>query len=198
MLKKLNALLSGVPMTMIGGVFLLMSLVLPKAGVRLPMDPAWISIMISGIPLLYLAAWRVIHNPGISKISSALLIVTAMLAAIAIGYLFAAGEVAFIMAIGAILEDKTTDRAKKGLKKLVISQLTAMNTRTVLLTGDNQKAADYFAGRAGITEVHAQLLPEEKVQSIEKLHKDKSMVCMIGVGAQCRFLHCGADCSIAA
>lgn len=119
MLKKLNALLSGVPMTMIGGVFLLMSFVLPKAGVRLPLDPAWISIMISGIPLLYLAVWRVIHNPGISKISSALLIVTAMLAAIAIGDLFAAGEVAFIMAIGAILEDKTTDRAKKGLKKLV-------------------------------------------------------------------------------
>lgn len=119
MLKKLNALLSGVPMTMIGGVFLLMSFVLPKAGVRLPLDPAWISIMISSIPLLYLAVWRVIHNPGISKISSALLIVTAMLAAIAIGDLFAAGEVAFIMAIGAILEDKTTDRAKKGLKKLV-------------------------------------------------------------------------------
>lgn len=119
MLKKLNALLSGVPMTMIGGVFLLMSFILPKAGVRLPLDPAWISIMISGIPLLYLAVWRVIHNPGISKISSALLIVTAMLAAIAIGDLFAAGEVAFIMAIGAILEDKTTDRAKKGLKKLV-------------------------------------------------------------------------------
>lgn len=119
MLKKLNALLSGVPMTMIGGVFLLMSFVLPKAGVRLPLDPAWISIMISGIPLLYLSFWRVIHNPGISKISSALLIVSAMLAAIAIGDLFAAGEVAFIMAIGAILEDKTTDRAKKGLKKLV-------------------------------------------------------------------------------
>ena len=35
-----------------------------------------------------------------------------------VGDLFAAGEVAFIMAIGAILEEKTTERAKKGLKKL--------------------------------------------------------------------------------
>jgi len=119
MLKKLNTLLSGVPMTVIGGVFLFLSFVLPKVGINLPIDPAWVSIIISGIPLLYLAIWRVIHNPGISKISSALLIVIAMFAAIAIKDLFAAGEVAFIMAIGAILEDMTTNRAKKGLKKLI-------------------------------------------------------------------------------
>lgn len=119
MLKKLNTLLSGVPMTVVSGVFLLMSFILPKIGVNLPIDPAWVSIVISGIPLLYLAIWRVIHNPGISKISSALLIVIAMFAAIAIGDLFAAGEVVFIMAIGAILEDMTTNRAKKGLKKLI-------------------------------------------------------------------------------
>ena len=59
------------------------------------------------------------HNPGISKISSALLISIAMCAALAIGDLFAAGEVAFIMAIGAILEEKTTERARKGLKQLI-------------------------------------------------------------------------------
>lgn len=119
MLKNLNALLSGVPMTVVSGIFLLMSFLLPKIGINLPIDPAWVSIIISGIPLLYLAIWRVIHNPGISKISSALLIVIAMFAAIAIGDLFAAGEVVFIMAIGAILEDMTTTRAKKGLKKLI-------------------------------------------------------------------------------
>lgn len=106
-------------MTLAGGVFLIFSFVLPRAGVGLPFDPAWATVMISGIPLLYLAIWRVIHNPGISKISSALLIVIAMFAAIAIGDLFAAGEVVFIMAIGAILEDMTTERAKKGLKKLI-------------------------------------------------------------------------------
>lgn len=42
-----------------------------------------------------------------------------MIAAILIENLFAAGEVVFIMAIGAILEDKTTKRAKKGLKNLL-------------------------------------------------------------------------------
>lgn len=90
-----------------------MSLIFPKIGINLIIDTAWVTIFISGIPLLYLAIWRVIHNKGISKISSALLIVIAMFAAIGIGDLFAAGEVAFIMAIGAILEEKTTDRAKK-------------------------------------------------------------------------------------
>ncbi len=85
----------------------------------LPLDPAWGTVIISGIPLLYLAIWRIIYNPGISKISSALLICIAMFAAIAIGDLFAAGEVVFIMAIGALLEEATTNRAKKGLKKLI-------------------------------------------------------------------------------
>ena len=119
MLKKLNDFLAGWPMTMIGGVFLIFSFVLPGAGVNLPVDPAWATIIISGIPLLYLAIWRMIHNPGISKISSALLICIAMFAAIAIGDLFAAGEVVFIMAVGALLEEATTNRAKKGLKKLI-------------------------------------------------------------------------------
>ena len=128
MVKKVNDILAGVPATIVAGIFLLMDLVphlteefggtattLPF----LPFDPAWVTVIISGIPLLYLAVWRVIYNTGVSKISSALLITIAMFAAIAIGDLFAAGEVAWIMAIGAILEDKTTERAKKGLKKLI-------------------------------------------------------------------------------
>ena len=118
-MKKINDFLAGMPMTLVGGVFLILSFVLPRIGVSLPGDPAWITVIISGIPLLYLAVWRIIHNPGISKISSALLITIAMFVAIAIGDLFAAGEVAFIMAIGALLEDMTTNRAKKGLKNLL-------------------------------------------------------------------------------
>lgn len=119
MLKKINDFLAGWPMTLVGGVFLMASLAAPWLGIQLPMDPAWITVIVSGLPLLYLALWRVVHNTGISKISSALLISIAMFAAVAIGDLFAAGEVAFIMAIGALLEDATTNRAKKGLKKLI-------------------------------------------------------------------------------
>ncbi|MDE6567183.1 MAG: cation-transporting P-type ATPase, partial [Lachnospiraceae bacterium] len=119
MIKSINDFLAGLPMTIAGGIFLIISFSFPEEGIIMPFDPAWVTVIICGIPLLYLAIWRVIYNEGIRKISSALLISIAMLAAIAIGDLFAAGEVAFIMEIGAILEDMTTNRAKKGLKKLI-------------------------------------------------------------------------------
>ena len=106
-------------MTAVSGVCLASSLCAPWMNLDLPVDPAWVSVVISGLPLLYLAVWRIIYNPGIRKISSALLITIAMFAALAIGDLFAAGEVAFIMAVGAILEDMTTKRARKGLRQLI-------------------------------------------------------------------------------
>lgn len=99
MLKKMNDFLTGIPATLVGGVFLVLSFVFPRVGVNILVDPAWITVIISGIPLLYLAIWRIIYNPGISKISSALLISIAMFAAIAICDLFAAGEVAFVMVL---------------------------------------------------------------------------------------------------
>ena len=119
MLKKINDLLAGGPMTAVSGVCLALSLCALWMNLDLPVDPAWVSVVISGLPLLYLAVWRIIYNPGIRKISSALLITIAMFAALAIGDLFAAGEVAFIMAVGAILEDMTTKRARKGLRQLI-------------------------------------------------------------------------------
>lgn len=106
---------------LISGLAVLASLLLPICGVEIKTwyDPAWLAVVISGIPLAHNAIKKLIRNKGISKISSALLITSAMIAAIAIGDVFAAGEVAFIMAIGELLEDLTTDRAKRGLKKLI-------------------------------------------------------------------------------
>ncbi len=106
---------------LISGLSVLASLLLPIFGVEIKMwyDPAWLAVIISGIPLAHNAIKKLIRNKGISKISSALLITSAMIAAIAIGDVFAAGEVAFIMAIGELLEDLTTDRAKRGLTKLI-------------------------------------------------------------------------------
>lgn len=118
-MKNVIAIVSSVPATIIGGVFLVVSFVLSKVGLSLPVDPAWVTVIISGMPLVYLAVRRILHNKGISKISSALLISIAMIAAIVIGDLFAAGEVAFIIALGEILEDMTTQRARKGLKDLL-------------------------------------------------------------------------------
>lgn len=62
----------------------------------------------------------------------------------------------------------------------MVARLSAMNTQTVLLTGDNKKTADYFAGQIGISEIRADLLPEEKVQNIEKLQaKQKTLSCAL-------------------
>lgn len=119
MIKRINDYLAGIPMTMVSGALLAVSLFLDSTERSVAVDPAWGAVAVSGIPLLYLAVSRVIYNPGMKKISSAMLISIAMLAAIAIGDVFAAGEVAFIMAIGAILEEKTAERAQKGLRKLL-------------------------------------------------------------------------------
>lgn len=52
MIKKVNDVLAGIPATLIGGVFLLLSFVLPQIGVKLPVDPAWVTVVISGILIL--------------------------------------------------------------------------------------------------------------------------------------------------
>ena len=79
-------------------------------------DPAWITVALCGIPILYNALYALFIE---KMISAALLISIAMAASIAIGEVFAAGEVAFIMAMGGILQGMTLERAKKGIKKLI-------------------------------------------------------------------------------
>ena len=64
----------------------------------------------------------------------------------------------------------------------MVDRLHQMATNIVLLTGDNQKTADYFASQVGIRQVRAQLLPEEKVSSITTLQEEGREVCMIGDG----------------
>ena len=128
MVHRIHDILSSLYMTILAGLFLLLDgiphLIEEFCGQRLfqnifPFEPSLITVIICGFPLVYLSIRRIIYNKGISKISSALLISMAMFAAIAIGDIFAAGEVAFIMALGALLEEATTERAKKGLKKLI-------------------------------------------------------------------------------
>jgi len=136
MIKKISDFLCGVPMTIVSGVFIAASLIRSLTDLAVPLDPAWVSVVISGLPLLYLAISRIINNKGMSKISSPLLITIAMIAAIFIDDLFAAGEIAFIMAIGAILEEKTAQRAKKGLKNLI--RLAPQQGRRILTDGKEE------------------------------------------------------------
>jgi len=62
-----------------------------------------------------------------------------------------------------------------------VRRLHALGIRTALITGDNEQAARHFAGAAGITEVHARVLPAEKAALIRKL-QEKERVAMVGDG----------------
>lgn len=62
-----------------------------------------------------------------------------------------------------------------------VSRLHGMGIRTSLITGDNEQAARYFAGLAGIEDVHARVLPAEKAAMVRKL-QEKERVAMVGDG----------------
>ena len=132
MFKKLCDLFAGLKFTIVSGVFLITSLILMICKVHLPVDPAWVTVILSGYPLLYLAIVRLVKQKWIS---SCLLISIAMVASLALGEVFAAGEVAFIMAIGAILEDMTVARAKKGLSRLLSLTPTTARLLTTAASG---------------------------------------------------------------
>ena len=118
MIDEITDFLFGLKMTIISGIFLLISVIFMIFGINTPiyLNPAWGTVIISGIPMLLLAMTRLIREKWIS---SALLIAIAMVASLMIGEVFAAGEVAWIMALGALLEDWTVERAKKGLRNLI-------------------------------------------------------------------------------
>lgn len=78
-------------------------------------DPAFLTVVLCGLPLLNGAIRSLFLE---RKIRSSLLITCAMFACLAIGQIFAAGEVAFIMALGEKLEDWTVARARRGLHQL--------------------------------------------------------------------------------
>ncbi|MDU6913138.1 MAG: cation-translocating P-type ATPase [Veillonella sp.] len=101
MVHRIHDILSGLYMTILAGLFLLLDgiphLIEEFCGQRpfqniFPFEPSWITVIICGFPLVYLSIRRIVYNKGISKISSALLISMAMFAAIAIGDIFAAGK----------------------------------------------------------------------------------------------------------
>ena len=74
------------------------------------------------------------------------------------------------------------DRIRSDAKG-VVSRLHAQGVRTiVMLTGDNERTARAVAAEVGIDEVHAELLPEDKVTVIEELVESHDMVAMIGDG----------------
>ena len=66
--------------------------------------------------------------------------------------------------------------------KPAVEALARMRMRTILLTGDTKSVADAVGGRLGIAEVHADLLPEDKLARIKDLVGRGCVVAMLGDG----------------
>ena len=81
-----------------------------------PFDMAWIAIVLCGLPIILEALIGLVTA---FDIKADVLVSLALIASVCIGETFAAGEVAFIMQLGALLEELTVARARAGIEKLV-------------------------------------------------------------------------------
>ena len=117
-MKTLEALLEwggikkDVAFLVIAGASLLVSLL----DLPLPFDAAWIAILLCGVPILLEAFIGLVTA---FDIKADVLVSIALIASLIIGEDFAAGEVAFIMQLGGLLEELTVARARAGIEKLV-------------------------------------------------------------------------------
>ena len=92
----------------------------------LPLDMAWVAVVLCGIPIILEA---VIGLVTAFDIKADALVSLALIASICIGETFAAGEVAFIMQLGGLLEELPVARARAGIEKLV--HLTPQTARVL-------------------------------------------------------------------
>lgn len=107
----------------VSGIALLISIL---GVLDLPVDPAWVAILLCGVPILLEALHGLITA---FDIKADVLVSIALVASVIIGEDFAAGEVAFIMQLGALLEELTVARARAGIEKLV--KLTPRTARVL-------------------------------------------------------------------
>lgn len=75
------------------------------------------------------------------------------------------------------ITDKIRDESREA-----VQELGKMGLSTIMLTGDNQVASKSVGDQVGIDEVHAELLPSDKVSYIEQLSASGRRIAMVGDG----------------
>ena len=105
-----------------------------------PFDAAWIAIILCGLPIILEA---IIGLVTAFDIKADVLVSLALVASVLIGEDFAAGEVAFIMQLGALLEELTVSKARAGIEKLV--HLTPQTARILTANGEKIIPAEQVA-----------------------------------------------------
>lgn len=130
-LAELGGMKRDITFLILSGIALLLSIL---KVVPLPFDIAWIAIILCGVPIILEA---VIGLVTAFDIKADVLVSLALIASVIMGEYFAAGEVAFIMQIGALLEELTVARAQAGIEKLV--HLTPQTARVISADGKEEK-----------------------------------------------------------
>lgn len=127
-MEKLETLLEwgGLKKEIILLVIFGISLLLSLFHIPLPFSIAWVAIILCGVPIILEA---IIGLVTAFDIKADVLVSLALVASICIGEHFAAGEIAFIMQLGALLEDLTVAKARAGIEKLV--HLTPQTARVL-------------------------------------------------------------------
>lgn len=123
-LLELGGTKKDIALLAIGGIALVCSLLKWQP---LPFDLAWIAVVLCGVPIVLEA---IIGLVTAFDIKADVLVSLALIASVCIGEIFAAGEVAFIMQLGGLLEELTVARARAGIEKLV--HLTPQTARVIL------------------------------------------------------------------
>lgn len=98
------------------------------------------------------------------------------------------GEVAGIVAV--------SDTIKESAKQ-AIDALTRLGIESVMITGDNERAANAVAKKVGISKILAQVLPAEKESEVRKVQKEGKIVAMVGDGINDAPALAAADLGIA-
>lgn len=75
-----------------------------------------------------------------------------------------------------------SDTLRPGMSQVMTDLRQVGIRRTVMLTGDNEKTARLIAEAAGVDEVRARLMPEDKVQAVEELQSEYGRIAMVGDG----------------
>jgi heavy metal translocating P-type ATPase len=114
--------------TCLGGVALLVSLSLTWSGHgdALVFDPAWLAVVFCGLPIVIGALIGLIRD---HDVTADVLVSMALIGCLVLQEYAAAGEVAFIMEVGTILEDFTSAKAQKGIESLI--RLSPLQARRV-------------------------------------------------------------------
>ena len=128
-LLELGGIKKDVTLLVISGIAVICSLAKWQP---LPFDMAWVAIILCGVPIVLEA---IIGLVTAFDIKADVLVSLALIASVCIGQDFAAGEVAFIMQLGGLLEEVTVAKARAGIEKLV--HLTPQTAR--VLRGDNEE-----------------------------------------------------------